>query len=204
MTGVDPLIERLRHVDTTSLSDADKRLRVLPPTIELIVPGRRMVGRAVTAQANEDLGSVLAGLEQSGPGDVLVVAGGGDTYAVAGDLFATEAIRRGLAAIVIDGLCRDTETLARLTIPVYARGRTPRAAPAHAIPVTQQPVLVGGVDVSPGDLMVGDSDGIVVGTEAELEAAIEAAEEIQRDEAVLRASMEDGASLFDQERFRER
>jgi len=197
MTGVDALVERLRDVDTTSLSDADKRLRVLPPTIRPVVTGRRMVGRAVTAEANEDLRSVLAGLEQSGRGDVLVVAGCGDVYAVAGELFATEAIRRGLAGIVIDGLCRDTATLARLAIPVYARGRTPRAAPAQAVPVVQVQVVVGGVEVRPGDLLVGDDDGIIVGTEAELAAAIGAAEEIQTREASLRTSIERGSSLFD-------
>jgi 4-hydroxy-4-methyl-2-oxoglutarate aldolase len=197
----DSLVERLRRVDTTSLSDADKGLRVLPPTIRPIVPGPRMVGRAVTAQANQDLRSVLAALELSGPGDVLVVADCGDTHAVAGELFATEAIRRGLAGIVIDGLCRDTATLGRLTIPVYARGRTPRAAPARAVPVIQQTVVVGGVDVTPGDLLVGDDDGIIVGSERELEAAIGLAEKIQRDEAVLRVSIEEGASLFDQESF---
>ena len=116
---------------------------------------------------------------------------------VAGELFATEAIRRGLVGIVIDGLCRDTATLATLTIPVYASGRTPRAAPARAVPVVQTPVVIGGVEIAPGDLLIGDDDGIVVGGEAELEAAIEAAEEIQAREATLRASIEQGSALFD-------
>ena len=197
MSDTDLLIERLRHVDTTSLSDADNGLRVLPPTIRPIAARPRMVGRAVTAQANEDLRSVLAGLEQSGPGDVLIVAGGGDRYAVAGELFATEAIRRGVAGIVIDGLCRDTATLARLTIPVYARGRTPRAAPASAVPVVQTPIVIEGIEVAPGDLVVGDDDGIVVGVAAEFEAAIEAAEEIQVREATVRTSIAQGRPLLE-------
>jgi 4-hydroxy-4-methyl-2-oxoglutarate aldolase len=201
MSAGDSLVDRLRHVDTTCLSDADKKLRVLPPTIRPLVTGRRMVGRAVTAQANEDLRSVLAALELSGPGDVLVVAGGGDTYAVVGELFTTEAIRRGLAGIVIDGLCRDTATLITLTIPVYARGRTPRAARARATPIVQQMVLIDGVEINPGDLVVGDDDGIIVGTESQLGAAIEVAEQIQAREALLRDSIERGASLFDQDIF---
>ena len=197
VSASEPLLDRLRHVDTTCLSDADRRLRVLPSTIRPIVLGRHLVGRAVTAQADEDLASVVAALEQSGPGDVLVVAGGGDRYAVAGELFATEATRRGVAGIVIDGLCRDTAILATLTIPVYARGRTPRAAPVLASPVIQTPVMIGDVEIAPADLIIGDDDGIVVGTAAELEAAIGGAEEIQAREEGLRRSIERGGSLFD-------
>ena len=92
---------------------------------------------------------------------------------------------------------RNVDTLATLTIPVYARGRTPRAAPARALPVVQVSVRVGGVEVNPGDLLIGDDDGIVVGTDAELEAAIEAAEDIRAREASLPASIEHGGSLFD-------
>ena len=75
--------------------------------------------------------SVLAGLHQSGPGDVLVIAAGSDQHAVAGELFATEALRRGVSGIVIDGLCRDSRTLAQLDLPVYARGVAPSACPAR-------------------------------------------------------------------------
>ena len=87
--------------------------------------------------------SVIAGLQQSGPGDVLVVAAGSDEHAVAGELFATEALRRGVAGIVIDGLCRDSRTLAELDLPVYARGVRPTACPARAVPVVQVPIMIG-------------------------------------------------------------
>ena len=113
------------------MSDADKSLRVLPVAIRPVGTARRMEGRAVTVQANGDLISVLAGLRLGRPGDVLVIAAGVEDLAVAGELFATEAVRRGLAGMIIDGLCRDTETLARLSIPVFARGATPKAAPAR-------------------------------------------------------------------------
>lgn len=190
------LLDRLTRIDASSLSDADKTLRVLPAALRLVNPGQRMLGRAVTAEANGDLMSVIAALHRAGPGDVLVVAPGIEDEAVAGELFASEALRRGVAGIVIDGLCRDTPTLRRLPLPVYARGSSPKATPARKVPVTQVPVLVGGVPVAPGDLLLGDDDGIVVGTEDELAAAVDRAEAIQTGEEGLRERIQGGTSLF--------
>jgi 4-hydroxy-4-methyl-2-oxoglutarate aldolase len=134
---------------------------------------------------------------------VLVVAAGGSPHAVAGELFAGEAARRGMAGIVIDGLCRDTATLQRMTLPVYARGATPRAAGAVVPPEVNVPVLLGDVLVNPGEILLGDDDGIVVATEAELAAAIGRAEAIQAAEDALCQSMADGACLFDTLNFDE-
>jgi 4-hydroxy-4-methyl-2-oxoglutarate aldolase len=190
------VLQRLARVDTTSLVDAGRGLRVLPAALRPVRRGLRLVGRALTVDAREDLMSVLAGLCQSGPGDVLVVAGN-DQHAVAGELFATEARRRGLAGIVIDGLCRDSRTLAELDLPVYARGVAPTACPARAVPVVQVPIMIGPVQVRPGDLVLGDDDGVVVATEEELEAVLDAAEAIQRREEALRVAIAAGSSLFD-------
>ena len=151
-----------------------------------------MIGRALTVDARGDLMSVLAGLQQSGPGDVLVVAAGSDEHAVAGELFATEAVRRGVAGIVIDGLCRDSRTLAEMDFPVYARGVAPTACPARAVPVVQVPIQIGPVEVRPGDLVLGDDDGLVVATEEEVLAVLDAAEAIQRREEALRAAIAAG------------
>ncbi len=191
-----PLLERLARIDATSLSDADKSLRVVAPTIRLINPGVRLLGRAITAQANADLMSVIAALRAAQVGDVLVVAAGSDDRAVAGELFASEALRRGVAGIVIDGLCRDTPTLRQLSLPVFARGATPIACPAQQVPVIQVPVLIGGVPVRPGDLLLGDDDGLVVGSADEFAAAIDQAEAIQYGEESLRAAIVAGTSIF--------
>jgi 4-hydroxy-4-methyl-2-oxoglutarate aldolase len=191
------VLERLARVDTTSLVDAGRARRVLPSTLRPIRRGLRMVGRALTVHARGDLMSVLAGLQQSGPGDVLVIAAGSDEHAVAGELFATEALRRGVAGIVIDGLCRDSRTLAELDFPVYARGVAPTACPARAVPVVQVPIMIGSVEVRPGDLVLGDDDGLVVATEEEMLTVLDAAEAIQRREETLRAEIAAGASLFD-------
>jgi len=190
------VLQRLARVDTTSLVDAGPSLRVLPAALRPVRPGLRLVGRALTVDARDDLMSVLAGLHQAGPADVLVVAAG-DEHAVAGELFATEALRRGVAGIVIDGLCRDSRTLAELGLPAWARGFAPTAYPARSVPVVQVPINIGPVPVRPGDLVVGDDDGLVVATEEELEAVLDAAEAIQRREVALQAAIAAGAPLFD-------
>jgi len=195
------VLARLARIDTTSLVDAAGGLRVLPASLRPVRRGLRLVGRALTVDAREDLLSVVEGLRLYGPGDVLVVAGS-DRHAVAGELFATEALRRGVAGMVIDGLCRDTRTLAELDLPVYARGTAPSACPARAAPVVQVPITIGAVQVRPGDLVLGDDDGVVVATE-EVQAVLERAEAIQRGEAALRAAIAAGSSLFDHLNYEE-
>jgi regulator of RNase E activity RraA len=200
---METLLARLRAVDAAALCDAGPDLRVLPSEIRPLAPGHRMAGRAVTVDAGDDLMSVLGGLHVAGPGDVLVVATSGAGRAMAGELFASEALRRGLAGIVIDGYCRDRPTVARLALPVFARGTTPRAAPAQAVPRVGVPVRIGGVEVHPGDVVAGDDDGVIAGTLAQFEAAIETAEAIIRRESALLASIQDGRSLFDALNFDE-
>lgn len=191
------LLHRLGRLSTTSLVDASPTLRILPPRLRPVVPGRHLVGRVVTARANRDLMSVIHALRESGPGDVLVVDAGGDDRAVAGELFGTEALRRGLAGLVILGRSRDTATLAGLPLPVWSTGSAPNAYAAKSLPETGITLSLDGVRVDPGELVIGDDDGLVVGSESELGAAVDGAEAIETREKGLQARMLDGASLFD-------
>ena len=197
------LFERLSRLDAATLSDADKSLKILPPAIRPVSANARLLGRAVTADAPDDLLSVLAGLQAACPGDVLVVSANGSANAVAGELFANEASRRGLAGLVLDGYCRDSRSLRRMNLPIFARGATPHAAPAKAPPSINVPLTIEGVRVNPGDLLVGDEDGILVATPDELAAAVHAAETIQVTEEALVSSMTDGVPLFDMLNFAE-
>jgi 4-hydroxy-4-methyl-2-oxoglutarate aldolase len=198
-----PIPPQLWQLDAASLSDANKALRILPRELRPYRNGIRMVGRAVTVAASADLVPVLAGLEQCGAGDILVVDAGTTEHAVLGELFATEAVRRGMAGIVVYGLCRDTATLTQMRLPIYALGTTPRAVGATRLPVSQQPVRLGDIEVRPGEILVGDDDGIVVVSDAELEEALETAEAIQRREGKIRSAIQDGMSLFEQLNFAE-
>ena len=191
------LLHRLGRLSTTSLVDASPTLRILPARLRPVVPGRHLVGRVVTARANRDLMSVIHALRESGPGDVLVVDAGGDDRAVAGELFGTEALRRGLAGLVILGRSRDTATLAGLPLPVWSTGSAPNAYAAKSLPETGITLSLDGVRVDPGELVIGDDDGLLVGSESELGAAVDGAEAIETREKGLQARMLDGASLFD-------
>jgi 4-hydroxy-4-methyl-2-oxoglutarate aldolase len=191
------------ELDAASLSDANKMLRVLPRELRPYSSGIRMVGRAVTVAASADLTPVLAGLEHCGAGDVLVVDAGTTEHAVLGELFATEAVRRGMAGIVVYGLCRDTGSLAQLPLPIYSLGTIPRAVGAKELPLIQRTVRLGEVEVRPGEILVGDDDGIVVLSDLELDEALAAAAAIQQREAAIQAAILAGTSLFEQLNFTE-
>jgi regulator of RNase E activity RraA len=139
---------------------------------------------------------MLAALKIATAGDVLVVRGS-KSGAVSGELFATEAQRMGVAGIVIDGYCRDRSVLLSIDLPVYARGSKPSAPGTTALPVIQIPLEIEGVTVQPGDYLVGDADGIVVGSIEELMAVIDRAEEIEKFEAELRMKIVNGSSLLE-------
>jgi 4-hydroxy-4-methyl-2-oxoglutarate aldolase len=192
---VDPLVERLAALQVSSLCDADKGLAVIDPQIHAMVPGSRLAGPAFPVVAHDDHLPLLVALRLAEPGSVLVVATDGHRRAVSGELFATEALRRGLAGIVIDGYCRDVAGLRALGLPVYARGSTPMAGSTRDSGTFGGPVLIGGVEVTAGDLVLGDDDGLVISPPERLAAALPTAEEIERAEQALLRGMAAGRSL---------
>ena len=197
------LLARVAAIDAAALCDADQEIRVMDAGLRPVTSFRQMVGRARTVRCRDDFLSVIQALLDSEPGEVLVIDGGGGTRAVAGELFATEAVRRKLAGIVIDGACRDTLKLATLTLPVYARSVSPAAGSAQQPGASREAVSCGGVTVAPGDVVIGDRDGIVVVSESELPALLSRAEEVQRTEAAVLRRLEQGEGLLDMLNFAE-
>jgi regulator of RNase E activity RraA len=199
MRGVEAasLIERLLAIEVSALCDADKGLPVVDPEIRAMVPDVRMAGRAFTVEAHDDHLPVFSALAEAAVGDVLVIGTGGGRLAVLGELFATEARRRGLAGVVIDGRCRDLQGLRRLGLPVFARGTIPASGTTVARPALNAALRCGGLDVSPGDLVFGDDDGVVIAPPAQIENALEAAEAIGRAERAMLAQMGRGRPLHD-------
>jgi regulator of RNase E activity RraA len=202
MPSVEPLspdeVARVRALATSSLCDADKTLALPDPTIRAMVPDVRMVGPAVTVVAPDDHLPVLVAAGEAPPGSVLVVVNPRGARAVAGELVAAEARRRGLAGVVIDGYCRDVAGLRALGLPVFARGSTPASGSARdPRGADEAPVALGGVPVRPGDVVLGDDDGLAVATPDQVRAALPGAEEVERAEAAVLAGMHGGRSLAD-------
>jgi 4-hydroxy-4-methyl-2-oxoglutarate aldolase len=193
----DDLIPRLLEIEVSALCDADKSLPVADPAIRAMVPDVRFAGPALTVVAPDDHLPVFAALDAADPGDVLVVVNQGGSRAVVGELFATEARRRGVAGIVVDGLCRDVAGLRRLGLPFFARGTIPASGSTVSRTALGQRVRCGGIDVAAGDIVFGDDDGLVIAGADRLAAALEGGEAIARAERAMLAAMAGGKAIHD-------
>jgi 4-hydroxy-4-methyl-2-oxoglutarate aldolase len=199
---VDP-VERLLGIDVSALSDADKTLPIVDPEVRAMIPEVRMAGPAFTVVAEDDHLPVMDALAQAAPGDVLVIAANGGSRAVFGELFATEARRRGLAGIVTDGFCRDLRGLRGIGLPVFARGTTPRSGSTVSRTALGSTITCGGVEVAPGDIVFGDDDGLLIASAERIEAVLDTAELIGRSERAILAAQARGESLHDLTNHRE-
>lgn len=133
-------------------------------------------------------------LDEAQPGDVLVVNGHGDVNrAVFGGLLAAGCLARGIAGVVIDGSLRDVAEFEELGLPVYSRGVSPAGPYKHGPGSVGMPVACGNVVCNPGDVIVGDADGLIALAAAALPELLPRVEAQADYEVTLRAGLVDGA-----------
>lgn len=175
------VIDHWASVPASIPADLLGGLTVLDPAIRPLRPmiaGKRLAGLALTVLCEgTDYGPVHQALAIAQGGDVLVIeAGGRASPAVIGDILGGAARRRGVAGLVVNGAVRDTGILRTWDdFPVFARHITPRGPSSMDRGTVNDVIAVGGVRVSPGDLVLGDDDGLVIIPQGEAEALLAAA-----------------------------
>ena len=198
----DSNLARASKLDTTSLSDALDRLGI-PGQCLGIKPldhRFRMTGRAFTilyGPAGSPPGTVGDYIDDVAPGSVIVLDNGGrENATVWGDILTWVANRRGVAGTVIDGACRDTHLSLELGYPIYSRSYSMRTGKDRVqVEAMNCAVNIGDARVHPGDLLRGDSDGVVVIPKEHEDKVLAAAEEIDRIETEIRKSVNEGMTL---------
>jgi len=162
---LDPdLIAQLGTFASSILADVAGRRGALSGRIAPLSPTMRVAGSAVTVEVRPgDNLMIHVALAIAQPGDVIVVDGKGDlNSALMGEIMCQQAAALGIAGVVIDGAVRDSQAICELGFPMYAAGLNPNG-PTKCVPGrVNHPVSVGGVTINPGDVVVGDADGITI------------------------------------------
>jgi regulator of RNase E activity RraA len=175
-----------RDLAVANISDAMSRT-VGTSALRPLHRSRRILGRAFTVQTRPgDNLMVHKAIDMAEPGDVIVVDAGGDTHnAIIGEIMAGWAARRGLAGFVIDGAVRDSDTLAAGDLAIFARGIAHRGPYKDGPGAINVPITVDGMVVLPGDLLVGDADGLLAIRPDQAPAIAERVRAIAANEAAI-------------------
>lgn len=170
-------IDAFSTLSPTTLGDVLTRDCVMDIGIRALWVGMpRVAGPAYTVKcAPGDYLMLHAAIYRAPAGSIIVVEAGGVDYAVAGGNVCGVAQKRGIAALVVDGVIRDLAEVRALGFPVFARGVIPIPGGKDVIGELGSAVRCGGVHVQPGDIVVADEEGVVVVPSAEIEVVLERA-----------------------------
>lgn len=199
----DENLERASKLDCATLSDAMDKLG-LNGVCRDIKPrdhSFRMTGRAFTVLYgpidSQSPGTVGDFLDDLSPGVVVVLDNGGrEDATVWGDIMTQLAHVKGIAGTVIDGACRDIALCIELGYPIYSRSYSMRTGKDRVqVDGMQVPVNIGNARVRPGDLLVGNADGVVVIPQEREDEVLDVAETVETAENAIRSAVADGMSL---------
>jgi RraA family protein len=161
---MDNLLNEFKNLPTTCISDGMDGLNNLHPSIKPLKEEYKFAGRAFTVKipVGDNL-AVLKAIRNAQPGDILVVDAKGDQYrAIAGDFVVGMMQTLGIGGLVVDGVIRDIVGIKELNFPVFSRGTAVAASGKAGVGEINVPISCGGVTINPGDIVVGDADGVVV------------------------------------------
>lgn len=181
------LVESFKGIPVANIDDCMGRLAAVDPNI-VRFNNENMLGVAFTVRvpAGDNLMFHKA-MDLAEPGDVIVIdAGGGAERAILGELMASYCEKRGIAGLVVDGCVRDADILNELKIPVYASGVTPNGPYKNGPGEINVPVSIGGRVIFPGDIIVGDGDGVIAIRPADAEEVLqEALNVLEKENTIL-------------------
>lgn len=186
-------------VAAATAHEAMGRRGALDSQIKPVRLGMRLLGRAFTciSPANDNL-TIHAALKMAKPGDILVCASDGFTeQGMFGDVMASCAQGLGIAGLLVDGGVRDSETIAQVGFPVFSRSICIKGTVKETMGQIQIPVSVGGAIVYPGDLVIGDDDGVCIVPQAEVESLLPKCIEREAKEARFREALLTGKTTWD-------
>lgn len=189
----------LARFPTAVLADAMGGENILPPSISSMVQSRSVAGHAYTVQlaSGDNLGLHVA-ITKAHSGDIIVAAcNSEDAFGLWGGILSLAAQRAGIAALVLDGFVRDRADLEASGVPVFARGVCIRKSAKKDPGQHQVEVVLGTARIRAGDFVVGDGDGIVVVAPEVVQAVLERAREIERQEAVFVSGLMEGRTTLD-------
>jgi len=195
-TSLDNVKETLLQVSTANISDALHRsgwLRGLSPVLQ---GSFRVAGRAVTVRTYPgDWAKPVEAIDNAKEGDVIIIDAGGVGPAVWGELATNSALIKRVACVVIYGGVRDVEDIRKMGLPVFAKLICPEAGEPRGFGEINVPVRIEGYTISPGDWLVGDSDGVVVIPEERVVEVANRAMDVLEKENRLRKEIRDGGTL---------
>ena len=195
----------LARLGTATVHEAAARAAVVDVPLIQIVPGSHAAGPARTVRCGQDDNLMVhAAVAEAEPGEVLVLTMPEPRpVALVGELLATQAKGRGVAALLVDAAVRDVGELRDLGLPIWARHVRVSGAEKRVPGAIGEPVEVGGATVRQGDVVVLDADGAVVVERERVEEVLAAAREREDREREKRAKLETGALSYDLDGLRQ-
>jgi 4-hydroxy-4-methyl-2-oxoglutarate aldolase len=196
------LVAKSRLLDTYSAADiydANERVDSLDPAIKPLFRGMRLVGPAFTVRcAPGDNLAIHRGLAAAAPGYVLAIGtSGGQCHSYLGAMICEAAKARGVQGILLDGLVRDLDAIGTLGFPVFARGAAHVGATKVNAGDLGIAVVIGNVTILPGDVLVGDGDGVVRVAQERMNVVLERGPSIKARDSQIRAALADGFTTLD-------